>query len=186
MSNLNICIDIDGTITSPYHFLPYLNNMYNMDLKEEEWTTIDWTKLYGDNIAELLNKFHNEYVNAYSEASVVEFAKEIICEIGMNNNLYFVTARSEDLTEVTTTWLNENGFSDIEVYLLGSDYKIEKAKELGCNIFIEDNPNNAIQIANAGIDVILIDANYNKEISHEKITRVENWNQIKELIQNKY
>ncbi|MGL5693145.1 MAG: 5' nucleotidase, NT5C type [Peptostreptococcaceae bacterium] len=186
MSNLNICIDIDGTITSPYHFLPYLNNMYNMELTEEDWITIDWTKLYGDNIEELLSKFHNEYVNAYIEAEVVEYAREIIDEIGMNNKLYFVTARNQELTELTTNWLNNKGFSNIEVYLLGSDYKIEKANELKCDIFIEDNPNNAIQIANAGIDVILMDANYNKNVEHERITRVENWTQIKELIQDKY
>ena len=33
MIKLNICIDIDGTITSPYHFIPYLNaydNLYNL------------------------------------------------------------------------------------------------------------------------------------------------------------
>ena len=29
MIKLNICIDIDGTITSPYHFIPYLNELYN-------------------------------------------------------------------------------------------------------------------------------------------------------------
>ena len=35
MKNLNICIDIDGTITSPYHYLPYLNSIYNKKLTEE-------------------------------------------------------------------------------------------------------------------------------------------------------
>ena len=98
----------------------------------------------------------------------------------------FVTARSENLTDITKEWLNEKGIYNIDVHLLGSDYKIEKAKELNCNLFLEDNPHNAIQIANAGIDVILIDANYNKDINHEKITRVKNWNEIKELINNRY
>lgn len=186
MNKLNICIDIDGTITSPYHFIPYLNSMYNKNLTEEECTTLDWKELYGDNMQDLLEKFHNEYIHAYEEAEVVEGANEVISELSAMNNLYFVTARSADLTDITTNWLSNKGFSDIDVYLLGSDYKIEKARELGCNIFIEDNPWNAIQIANAGIDVILIDANYNKDIKHEKITRVSNWSQIKTLIQSKY
>ena len=63
---------------------------------------------------------------------------------------------------------------------------IEKAKELNCNLFIEDNPSNAIQIAEAGINVILMDANYNKGTEHERITRVKDWKQIKELIENHY
>ena len=33
MNKLNICIDIDGTITDPYHFLPYLNELYNKLMK---------------------------------------------------------------------------------------------------------------------------------------------------------
>ncbi|MDU4935287.1 MAG: hydrolase [Peptostreptococcaceae bacterium] len=186
MSNLNICIDIDGTITSPYHFIPYLNNMYNKNLSNEDCTTLDWTELYGEDIEDILNKFHNEYMNAYEEAEVIEGARDIIKELYERNNLYFVTARSESLTGITTNWLNKNGFSDIEVYLLGSDYKIEKAKELNCNLFIEDNPSNAIQIAEAGINVILMDANYNKGTEHERITRVKDWKQIKELIENHY
>ena len=186
MSNLNICIDIDGTITSPYHFIPYLNNMYNKNLSNEDCTTLDWTELYGEDIEDILNKFHNEYMNAYEEAEVIEGARDIIKELYERNNLYFVTARSESLTGITTNWLNKNGFSDIEVYLLGSDYKIEKAKELNCNLFIEDNPSNAIQIAEAGINVILMDANYNKGTEHERITRVKDWKQINELIENHY
>lgn len=186
MRNLNICIDIDGTITNPYHFIPYLNKMYEKNLTEEECTTLDWKELYGENIEEILNKFHDEYISAYDEAEVVEGAKDIISELYEENNLYFVTARSTSLTEITTSWLNKKGFSDIDVYLLGSDYKIEKARELNCNIFIEDNPWNAMQIAKAGIDVILIDTNYNKGVYHERITRVKDWNQIKELIQSKY
>ena len=36
MSRLNICVDIDGTITSPYHFIPYLNEIYNKNIKDED------------------------------------------------------------------------------------------------------------------------------------------------------
>lgn len=186
MSNLNICIDIDGTITSPYHFIPYLNVMCEKNITEEECTTLDWKELYNQDMEVILDKLHNEYIYVYKEAELVENAKEIIDELKINNNLYFVTARSENLTDITKEWLNEKGIYNIDVHLLGSDYKIEKAKELNCNLFLEDNPHNAIQIANAGIDVILIDANYNKDINHEKITRVKNWNEIKELINNRY
>lgn len=183
MSKLNICIDIDGTITSPYHFIPYLNEMYNKSITEDECITYKLEELYQVEIEELLQKFHNEYIHSYGEAQVVEGAKDIIGELYKNNNIYFVTARSETLTDITTKWLSNNGFSEIEVYLLGSDYKIEKAKELNCNIFIEDNPSNAIQLAKAGMHVLLIDTNYNKEIEHENITRVNGWKDIKEVIE---
>ena len=47
MIKLNICIDIDGTITSPYHFIPYLNELYNKNITEEECNTHNWEVLYG-------------------------------------------------------------------------------------------------------------------------------------------
>ncbi|HSQ89540.1 5' nucleotidase, NT5C type [Romboutsia sp.] len=184
MNKLNICIDIDGTITSPYHFIPYLNELYNKDITEDQCNTHDWQDLYGVDMNTMLNEFHTNYMHSYSEAEVVEGAKDVIYELYSKHNLYFVTARNEKLTEVTTNWLNDKGFSNIDVHLLGSDYKVTKAKELECHIFIEDNPTNAIQLAKEGMRVLLIDTNYNKEIEHESITRVNSWSDIKQVIES--
>ncbi|MPM14784.1 Nucleotidase [bioreactor metagenome] len=184
MNKLNICIDIDGTITNPYHFIPYLNELYNKEITEDGCYTYDWQELYGVDMDTILHEFHTTYIHSYGEAEVVEGAKEIISNLFNKHNLYFVTARNESLTEVTTNWLNDKGFSSIDVYLLGSDNKISKAKELECNIFIEDNPANALQLANEGMTVLLIDTNYNKSVEHENITRVKNWNDINEIIES--
>ena len=212
MIKLNICIDIDGTITSPYHFIPYLNaydNLYNLAairhrITKEDVKQVLETVGLGDTgrkkvakfslgmrqrlaIAQAMNtmisEFHEKYMHSYGEAKVVDDAKNIIDELKKNHNLYFVTARDAKLTDITKNWLNENGFEEIDVYLLGSDYKIQKAKELECHIFIEDNPSNAMQLANEGMKVLLIDTNYNKEIEHENIVRVNNWIDIHGFIQ---
>ncbi|MGL6105597.1 5' nucleotidase, NT5C type [Romboutsia sp.] len=184
MSKLNICIDIDGTITSPYHFIPYLNELYNKNITEIECITYDWEALYGMDMDTILNEFHENYLHSYEEAKIVDYAKEIIDKLRDNHNLYFVTARNQKLTDITTKWLHKNGFAEIDVYLLGSDYKIKKAKELECHIFIEDNPFNAMQLANEDMKVLLIDANYNKDIAHKNITRVNNWIDIEKFIES--
>ena len=183
MIKLNICIDIDGTITSPYHFIPYLNELYNKSITEEECNTINWESLYGIKMDTMINEFHEKYMHSYQEAKVVEKAKDIIMALKQNHNLYFVTARDEKLTDITKNWLDENGFNEIDVYLLGSDYKIEKAKELECHIFIEDNPSNALQLVNEGMKVLLINTNYNKDIEHENIIRVNDWTDINVFIE---
>lgn len=182
MGNLNICIDIDGTITNPYHFLPYLNDMYNKQITEEECITHKLEELYQVELDDLLQSFHNNFMHAYKEAIVVDGAKEVLKELNEIHNLYFVTARSEILKEITIGWLDENELGYIDVHLLGSDYKVEKAKELNCNIFIEDNPSNAIQLASEGFTVLLIDNNYNKNVENENIVRVKNWGDIKKFI----
>lgn len=78
--------------------------------------------------------------------------------------------------------IERQGFSDIDVYLLGSDYKVEKARELSCDIFIEDNPLNSVQLADDGVKVILLDTNYNKDVKHQNIVRVSNWIDIEKII----
>lgn len=183
MKKLNICIDIDGTITDPYHFIPYLNEIYNKNITPEQCTTYNWEELYGLDMEDTLEKLHGNYMYCYGEARVVDGARDIIEELYKNHNLYLVTARSEVLKDITQEWLNANGFSNIDVHLLGSHYKIDKAKELECNIFIEDNPLNAVGLADAGMKVLLIDTNYNKNIEHENIIRVNNWSDIKNIIE---
>lgn len=182
MGKLNICIDIDGTITNPYHFIPYLNDMYNKKITEEDCVTHKLEELYQIELDDLLQSFHTDFIHAYKEANVVDGAKEVIKELNENHNLYFVTARSEILKDITTGWLSDNDLGYIDVHLLGSDYKVSKAKELECNIFIEDNPSNAEQLASEGLTVLLLDNNYNKNIENENIIRVKNWDDIKAFI----
>ena len=183
MSKLNICIDIDGTITSPYHFIPYLNELYNKDIKEEECNTYDWESLYNVEMDDILHKLHNDCIHSYEDADIVCGAKNIIEKLKNNHNVYFVTARNNSLETTTLNWLEKQGFSQIEVHLLGSHYKIEKAKELNCDVFIEDSPSNAVELAQAGMKVLLIDTNYNKDAKHENIIRVNNWTEIDSFIQ---
>ena len=47
MKRLNICIDIDGTMTEPYYFMPYFNKYFNKYLTKEDCTTHRIDELYG-------------------------------------------------------------------------------------------------------------------------------------------
>ena len=79
-------------------------------------------------------------------------------------------------------WLKKQELSYVPLYLLGTDRKLNKAKELEFDIFIEDHPMNPLHLAEGGIKVILIDCNYNKDIDHKNIIRVSSWKEIKNVI----
>lgn len=60
-------------------------------------------------------------------------------------------------------------------------------KYMGCSklsvdVMIEDKPDVAMYLAEKGIKILLFDAPYNQEISHENITRVNSWNECYEHI----
>ena len=95
MIKLNICIDIDGTITSPYHFIPYLNELYNKNITEEECNTHNWEVLYGVDMNTMISEFHEKYMHSYGEAKVVDDAKNIIDELKKNHTVIVITHKEE-------------------------------------------------------------------------------------------
>ena len=182
MDKVNICIDIDGTVTDPYGFIPFLNKKFNKNITKEEYTTLNWEELYGIREDGFYEKFDRDHSDVYGEAEILEDAAEVIEYLRKKHNVSFITARQECVKDVTFKWLERHGIKDVDVYMLGWVSKVGKAKELGCNIFIEDDPNNAVNLAENEIKVILIDTNYNKYVEHENIKRVNNWKEIKTII----
>lgn len=53
---------------------------------------------------------------------------------------------------------------------------------MDCDIFIEDRYENAIQLSEAGFEVLLIGTNYNNGPINANIHRVKNWYEIENFI----
>ncbi|NMB44289.1 MAG: hypothetical protein GX995_09200, partial [Clostridiales bacterium] len=70
-----------------------------------------------------------------------------------------------------------------DLFLLGSHYKVEMAKKLDCDLFIEDNYNNALELSEAGYKVLLLDTKYNRLALNSNIVRVYDWDEIDIIIE---
>lgn len=194
----NICIDIDGTMSDPYFFIPYLNKMTGKELTEKEYTSINWNDTYGTEFQDIYVNFDEDYYYIYEEVELLEGAKNVIDKlIESGDNIYFVTARSKVVDHITRKWLEDNGIDSKRVYSLsGNEGKVETAKKLNCDFFIEDDPNNAKNLLDAGFKVVLMDSNYNKNIINEmekekvrnidevkkKLIRISNWEEIGKVL----
>ncbi|MBW5458844.1 5' nucleotidase, NT5C type [Clostridium sporogenes] len=183
MNNLNICIDIDGTITEPYYWLDISNKYFNKNIKPED--------IIAYNIEDVLEiteeeymKFYEKYkIRIHTEEKLRKGAKEVLNELNKYHNIYFVTAREKSLEVLTKSYLINHSIKFRDLYVLGSHYKVDKAKDLNCDIFIEDNPTNALELSEAGFKVILLDTNYNKHIKeNENIIRIENWDEVYDIV----
>ena len=98
------------------------------------------------------------------------------------NNIYFVTARDKSLELLTNLYLKKHNLPSNNLFVLGTHNKVPAAKNLNCDIFIEDSYDNAIQLSNSGFKVLLIDTNYNRLPINNNIIRVYNWNEILQII----
>lgn len=184
MKRLNICIDIDATLTEPYYWLDICNEYFNKNIKPYEITQYSIYKVMGVSREEYFD-FYNKYkLKIHTEEKVRKDGKAIVNRISKYNNIFFVTAREKSLELFTEAYLTLNKVNFDGLYVLGSHYKVDKARELNCDIFIEDNPNNAIELSEASFKVLLMDTYYNREIKeNEFIKRVYNWNQIYDFIE---
>ncbi|KEI86625.1 hypothetical protein EXM98_12470 [Clostridium botulinum] len=183
MDNLNICIDIDGTITEPYYWLEISNKYFKKNIKPEDITVYNIEDVLGITEEEYM-KFYEKYkVRIHTEEKLRQGAKKVLNELNKYHNIYFVTAREKSLEVLTKSYLINHSIKFRDLYVLGSHYKVDKAKELNCDIFIEDNPTNAVELSEAGFKVILLDTNYNKHIKeNENIIRISHWDEVYNIV----
>lgn len=178
MKNLNICIDIDGTITHPYYWLDYANSYFNLNVAEDEVNSYDISQVLNIT-ADDYSKFYEKYkFKIHSEEKLRVEVKEILDILYEQNNIFFVTARDKSLELLTNLYLKNNNLPFNDVLVLGTHNKVPAAIDLNCDIFIEDSYDNAIELSNHGFKVLLIDTNYNRNSLNNNIIRVYDWNEI--------
>lgn len=181
MKELNLCIDIDGTVTEPYYWLDRANRYFGRQLKPEDVSVYEIHRVL-DVGEDDYNEFYNLYGKLLHQESKVRFgASETIRKMYRNHKIHFVTAREAKMREISIEWLERNRIPMDSIYLLGSHYKVDKARELESDLFIEDNYSNALQLAQAGFDVLLIDCTYNRGPLPQNVIRVKNWFEIEAI-----
>lgn len=178
MKHLNICIDIDGTITDPYYWLNYCNKYFNKNVTTDQVKVYAMHTVMGVTENEI-DEFYEKYkyvMHSLQEMRIA--AKEIINLLGLYHNIYFVTARDKSLTDTSAEYLRKHKIKYDDLFVLGTHHKVQKAQELNCHIFIEDSYENAIELSEAGFKVLLLDTNYNRKPLNSNITRVYDWIEI--------
>ena len=118
--------------------------------------------------------------------------------VNAGHDLYFITARAERRRMITETWLREKGILEhakaVHLKPMGDFnpdfprgrydasssalYKTRLATQLRLDVFCEDDEIISRALADAGVDVLLFDQPWNRDVSHERITRVAGWGDV--------
>ncbi|MBU9712098.1 hypothetical protein [Evansella tamaricis] len=176
-------IDIDGTVTDPATFVPYLNEHFNKSFTLDDLKEYELSGLLGITPEEFWKWMLVHEKHIYSNSNLAAHAKGILTDWNMFHELFYISARSKEYHDITTDWFNRQELPFHHIELLGSHNKLEAVKKHGVDIFFEDKHDNACAIAEeCKIPVILMDTPYNRESVPTLVYRVDNWIRAKETV----
>ncbi|MTI80259.1 MAG: hypothetical protein FH758_05155 [Firmicutes bacterium] len=175
--------DLDGTVCDNLALLvDELNNFTGDKIKLEDISEYDVTKVYNITKEQFIQLMRQREEFIADKSPLIIEADTYLKKLADDKHkIHIITARSPKLKAVTSSWLNHYGLPFHGLHLLDSHDKVAICKSLGVDVMIEDNYNNAVQLAKAGINVILFDAPHNLNWNWEG-ERCSLWQEIYMLI----
>jgi uncharacterized HAD superfamily protein len=181
---MKIGIDIDEVLANTMsNFLDFHNEMYGTDATRDEITDYYFDGLFHWTREENFKRFDEFYKTRFFEDIVpVEGAADGIKSLQQLGTLYVITSRPLYIKEQTLKWLTRYFGDDLpEVYfahLDGAGTKADLCDQLGIDLLIEDSLEFAEACAAKNVQVLLMDAPWNRRELADNITRVYNWDEI--------
>jgi len=171
-------IDIDGCLNH-YHdeLRTYIKQFYGIEVSANEYYIIDPLNLSHSKENEFWQNFDTIAIDFKLETD----CKKTIDKLSKLFTINIITARHYSSAIITEQWLNKNKLYYDNIYFHSGD-KLDVCNWKNIKFMIEDNPDNAVILAQNGIKVLLFDRLYNQEAKHENIIRCKNWNQIYNVI----
>lgn len=180
---LRLGIDIDGTITDPATFIPYLNKAFKKDLPFSAITQYDLSELYGISTEQFLAWLEKNEGDIYAQAALAQYALETLNVLYEQHTLLYISARHERHHSLTEQWFTGLSIPYHHIELMGSHNKIEIARKHQIDVFFEDKLDNANDLAEAlNIPVILFNTPYNQGTTHFSVQRVEHWQEAHQVL----
>jgi uncharacterized protein len=179
----NFGIDIDGTVTCPTTFIPYLNQSFGLNLTLDDIKEYDLVPAVKVTEQELAKWFAENEANIYANAPLAQNAQKVLNEWKHQHELIYISARHKHLLDITQNWFRSNDIHFHHIDLVGSHDKIETAKKHKIDVFFEDKHDNACDISEeCDIPVILFDTPYNRLPVPKNVIRVYDWMEAKQWI----
>lgn len=178
-------IDIDGTVTCPSTFVPYLNEGFGLNITLDDIKQYDFMPLVTVSEKEFAAWFKKMEPTIYSSSPLASGAKEVLKNWENEHELFFISARGSHLLELTREWFTTQELMYNDIHLIGSHDKIEAARKYDVDIFFEDKHDNAVNLhEELGIPVILFNTPYNQEAIPDGVIRVDNWDEANKWVNN--
>lgn len=187
-----IGIDFDDILFDFNHkYCEFLKERYGTNLCFDDIYTYDMCVVWNTDIHEAVRRV-DEFISSqmHDEVSPVSGSVETIKELRNYYELHLITSREEKFQDKTLNWLDKhfpNFFNKIHFTNFFGENKIKRMKsevciENGIKLMIEDAPVHAKDLAEMGIEVLLLDKPWNRVETHTLVKRVYEWKEIEKIL----
>ena len=181
--HLRIGLDFDDTlIPMRAAIVDFLNKSRGTSIHLESLTNFRIMAQWGLTDADFVSMC-NENEAVFHGNPPLPGVLETLAQWSAQSTLYVVTGRPAVWIPPARAWLERHGIKVAEIFSAATmGDKAQLALQQGITLFVEDNASAALSIAQQGIDVLLMDAPYNRYCcSHPRIRRVKDWFEIHSL-----
>ena len=182
-------IDIDGTVTHPATLIPHINKQYNVNITLDDITEYDFLSAFPHPVDrnQFQSWFQENEPAMYAVSECAAHAQQILNDWQHRYELYYISARGENVYDVTLDWFTKEQVPYHHIELIGSHDKINVAKKHQVDVFFEDKHDNAVMIAEElDIPVVLFDTPYNRPPVPSNVIRVYDWVEANAFIQRRF
>ena len=180
---MRIGIDIDDVITDTSSAMKKYIDKY--DKNSDIHTYIEEVMRGEMPTQQVKDFFKDNCINIFSQALPKEGVSKIIQQfLNDGNEVFIITSRGEmkfkNSEELTLQYLKSNNINYTKI-LFNSFEKAKICKENNIDVMVDDSVKYCMEIERENIKSILFTSVVNKE-SDTKITRVNNWKELKNVI----
>jgi uncharacterized HAD superfamily protein len=181
MSSL-IGVDIDGVLSDiAGHLVAFVNERFGYSLSSSDLTSEDvetCTDVSAEQLKEIFSSpafFQTLPLIAGADASLEHLVRAGWKVVIMTDRFWY-----QEIQKDTLKWLRANRIPFESVHFVKKTEKAQTARELGIEVFVEDQRSNANALAQVCSRVFLIDRTYNQGPTDESVTRVTNIDEVLE------
>lgn len=170
ISLYKIGVDIDGVLADS---VPFIASWLRQQFPEV--TVADVLQLHTPGREAYSNYFDRFEDRIYREVPVMPGARRALQQLSRFGRIYVVSARTPRVRPATEAWLASSGLVYDELRMLSGGDKGAVAREIGLDVFVEDQAHNAAAIAGAGIPVVMMAAPYNASYLAPGVSHAKGW-----------
>lgn len=192
---MNIGIDIDGVLTDLENYIETVGKKYMLENKLDFDEEMHTNTIYGFLSKKDSHQFWDKHWEKYATTiKMRKNANSVIKKLKNDGNkIIIITARTydsqiikdgikrqENMKKLIIKWLNKNNIKYDKIVFSNLN-KLKDCLDNKIDIMIEDSVSNIEQLKNY-MKIICFNAKYNQSYTNNQIYRVNNWNDVYNII----